>query len=379
MTTPASYETAILKTVVTSVGPSGIGVLSAAQFFKEKISFLFCRPQPARCLPVVYQLFWRKQRAGPEKQRAGPKKKDLGYKKSRCQASTEDFFERKRRNEMSRSSPGASAAPRQAEEATGDAAYSPLTKRLRDDRQRGLKDLKNDHDGGLIDTPEWAEDKKAIRELFTKGMVKRLDLGMAEAEADSNNKCAPPPDDASDTEDWRPAPNKAGKVRRTSHKDTKSSGDPGHYSSSTKRSNRTGATSKRTMPLTIPEQIVKAAAVATKQLNCLYFLDEQGEEVRKNIPNIVPIKQLIGDQEEQLHIWVVEGEGLTRIAKCSICEGSDWPRQIKLIVSSSHLYLYHTRFTRSIVQDHSTLGVLGQAIREHNNHRTHVVSIELFC
>ena len=346
-------------------------------FFLEKIRFLLCRPQPARCLPVVCQLFWRKQRAGPEKQRAGPKKKDLGYKKSR-------FFdrrlsERKRRNEMSRSSPGASAAPRQAEEATGDAAYSPLTKRLRDDRQRGLKDLKNDHDGGLIDTPEWAEDKKAIRELFTKGMVKRLDLRMAEAEADSNNKCAPPPDDASDTEDWRPAPNKAGKVRRTSHKDTKSSGDLGHYSSSTKRSNRTGATSKRTVPLTIPEQIDKAAAVATKQLNCLYFLDEQGEEMRKNIPNIVPIKQLIGDQEEPLHIWVVEGEGLTRIAKCSICEGSDWPRQIKLIVSSSHLYLYHTRFTRSIVQDHSTLGVLGQAIREHDNHRTHVVSIELFC
>ena len=32
--------------------------------------------------------------------------------------------------------------------------------------------MKNDHDGGLIDTLEWAEDKKAIRELFTKEMVK---------------------------------------------------------------------------------------------------------------------------------------------------------------------------------------------------------------
>ena len=31
VTTPASYETVILKTVVTSVGSSGIGVLSAAQ------------------------------------------------------------------------------------------------------------------------------------------------------------------------------------------------------------------------------------------------------------------------------------------------------------------------------------------------------------
>ena len=65
VTTPASYETAIVKTVVTSAGPSGIGVLSAAQFF-SKISFLLCRPQPARCLPVVLSVVLPKQRAGPE-------------------------------------------------------------------------------------------------------------------------------------------------------------------------------------------------------------------------------------------------------------------------------------------------------------------------
>jgi len=260
VTTPASYETTILKTVVTSAGPSGIGVLSAAQFFfgENRLSFVppATRPLLASCLPVVLQLV-SQNNVQAQRTTCRPQKKDLGYKKSRF--FDRRLFERKRRNEMSRSSPGASAAPRQAEEATGDAAYSPLTKRLRDDRQRGLKDLKNDHDGGLIDTPEWAEDKKAIRELFTKGMVKRLDLRMAEAEADSNNKCAPPLNDASDTEDWRLARNhKAGKVRRTSHKDAKSSGDPGHHSSSTKRTNP-----PRTVPLTIPEQIDKAAAVAT--------------------------------------------------------------------------------------------------------------------
>ena len=41
VTTPASYETATLKTVVASAGPSGIGVLSAAQFF-----YCSCIPPP---------------------------------------------------------------------------------------------------------------------------------------------------------------------------------------------------------------------------------------------------------------------------------------------------------------------------------------------
>ena len=53
VTTPARYETAILKTVLTSARPPRIGTLSAPQpFFCEKyIFFVFCCA--ASCLPVV--------------------------------------------------------------------------------------------------------------------------------------------------------------------------------------------------------------------------------------------------------------------------------------------------------------------------------------
>ena len=73
VTTPARYETAILKTVLTSARPPRIGTLSAPQpFFCEKYIFLsfFCA---ASCLPVVLPVVCQllpvvlpKQRAGPE-------------------------------------------------------------------------------------------------------------------------------------------------------------------------------------------------------------------------------------------------------------------------------------------------------------------------
>ena len=56
VTTPASYETAILKTVLTSASPPRIGTLSAPQPFfceEELFSLFFCA---ASCLPVVCQL-----------------------------------------------------------------------------------------------------------------------------------------------------------------------------------------------------------------------------------------------------------------------------------------------------------------------------------
>ena len=61
VTTPASYETAILKTVFTSASPHRIGTLSAPQpFFCEKylfFVFLLCRQLSASCSAVVCQLF----------------------------------------------------------------------------------------------------------------------------------------------------------------------------------------------------------------------------------------------------------------------------------------------------------------------------------
>ena len=90
MTNPASYETAILKTVVTSVGPSGIGGLSAAQFLFAKISFLLCRPQPARCLPVVCQLFCQNNVQAQRNNVQAPKKRIWVTKK--VVSSTEDFL-----------------------------------------------------------------------------------------------------------------------------------------------------------------------------------------------------------------------------------------------------------------------------------------------
>ena len=66
VTTPARYETNILKTVFTGASPPRIGTLSAPQpFFCEKYPF-FLPPAvcqlSASCLPVVLP----KQRAGPE-------------------------------------------------------------------------------------------------------------------------------------------------------------------------------------------------------------------------------------------------------------------------------------------------------------------------
>ena len=55
MTTPASHETTILKTVVTSTsaGPSGIGVLSAAQPFFGENKLSFVPPATRNSVPVV--------------------------------------------------------------------------------------------------------------------------------------------------------------------------------------------------------------------------------------------------------------------------------------------------------------------------------------
>ena len=168
-----------------------------------------------------------------------------------------------------------------------------------------------------------------------------------EAGVVSKTKCATRIDlDASDSEEYQPPKNKALRASRVTEP-ANSNGSNG-----TKRSHRAptrGSASKRSKAPTILEQIDKAAENATKKRNYLYHLDDKGEEIKKIIPNLVTIQEQSpfaeGAEVKDLHIWVVEGEGVARIAKCSICQGTDYPREIKLMVRQS-LHLCHTRFTR---------------------------------
>ena len=125
------------------------------------LSFFFCRPLPASCLPVVLEMRlgnnWQ-----PVSVRVSGLQKDLGYKKENLL-----FFDscvgrgqpEQQNVTLSRRLCDSKTSRRSSSSRCG---LPQFTKRLRDDRHKGLTDLKNDHEGGLIDTPEWVEDKKAI-------------------------------------------------------------------------------------------------------------------------------------------------------------------------------------------------------------------------